>query len=205
MRIIAGRKPLKKKFKLKQHPFPYNSFIGGWYIPEKICDDMIKFFEDHRELHEIGSVGGKEGMEIVPESKDSIDIGVHPQEGMPPFNDYRIYLQKCLEKYEKKYRAISIYSKFNLNTHFNIQKYSKGGGFKTFHFERQRPYNRVLVFMTYLNNVDDGGTRFHYQRLNCPAKKGLTILWPTDFTHLHRGIISHTQEKYIVTGWLSFS
>ena len=37
-----------------------------------------------------------------------------------------------------------------------------------------------------------------------PAKKGLTLIWPTDFTHTHRGMPSFKTEKEIVTGWYSF-
>ena len=33
-------------------------------------------------------------------------------------------------------------------------------------------------------------------------KKGLTVIWPAEWTHTHRGIASMTQDKYIVTGWL---
>jgi len=29
-------------------------------------------------------------------------------------------------------------------------------------------------------------------------------MWPSDFTHTHRGIISKTKEKYILTGWLGY-
>ena len=58
--------------------------------------------------------------------------------------------------------------------------------------------------MTYLNDVKNGGTEFMYQKLKAPAKKGLTLIWPTDWTHTHRGVISKKQEKYIVTGWFSY-
>ena len=34
--------------------------------------------------------------------------------------------------------------------------------------------------------------------------KGLTIIWPTDFTHTHSGQISKTHEKYIITGWVEY-
>ena len=27
-------------------------------------------------------------------------------------------------------------------------------------------------------------------------------MWPTDFTHTHRGVVSE-YEKYIVTGWIN--
>ena len=64
---------------------------------------------------------------------------------------------------------------------------------------------RHLAFMTYLNDVqDEGGTEFYYQRLKSPARKGLTLIWPVDWTHLHRGVVSPTEEKYIITGWFSF-
>ena len=57
--------------------------------------------------------------------------------------------------------------------------------------------------MTYLNDVPDGGTMFKYQKIITPAKKGSTVIWPAGFTHTHKGQISHTKEKFIVTGWWS--
>jgi len=64
---------------------------------------------------------------------------------------------------------------------------------------------RILVFMTYLNDVPDGGTLFKYQKIKIPAKKGLTIIWPSDWTHTHKGEISKKHNKYIVTGWYTFN
>ena len=58
--------------------------------------------------------------------------------------------------------------------------------------------------MTYLNDVDDGGTEFKYQNITTPAKKGLTLIWPTHWTHTHRGQVSNTKIKYITTGWFDF-
>ena len=63
---------------------------------------------------------------------------------------------------------------------------------------------RLLVFMTYLNDVDDGGTDFLYQNLTTQAKKGKTIIWPAEWTHTHKGQISEKKEKYIETGWYNF-
>ena len=64
--------------------------------------------------------------------------------------------------------------------------------------------SRHLVFMTYLNDVkDDGQTEFYYQRLKIKPEKGLTLIWPADWTFTHRGIASNSEDKYIVTGWLN--
>ena len=95
---------------------------------------------------------------------------------------------------------------FNINTNLNIQHYNINEGLNYYHYERDdlSTCSRNLVFMTYLNEVEDGGTQFKYQNLITPAKKGLTLIWPTDFTHTHRGVISQTKEKYIVTGWYSY-
>jgi hypothetical protein len=58
--------------------------------------------------------------------------------------------------------------------------------------------------MTYLNDVPEGGTEFMYQKLTSPAKKGLTLIWPSDWTHAHRGQICNTHTKYIITGWFNY-
>jgi hypothetical protein len=59
--------------------------------------------------------------------------------------------------------------------------------------------------MTYLNTVtDEGQTEWFYQNLKIQPQKGLTVIWPVDWTHTHRGIASPTQTKYITTGWLGF-
>jgi hypothetical protein len=64
---------------------------------------------------------------------------------------------------------------------------------------------RHLVFMTYLNTVDDEGeTEFWYQRKYIQPRKGRTLIWPAEWTHTHRGIPSQTQDKYIITGWYSY-
>ena len=57
--------------------------------------------------------------------------------------------------------------------------------------------------MTYLNTVENGGTSFKYQNITTQAVKGLTLIWPSDFTHMHKGQISN-QTKYIITGCYNF-
>ena len=31
------------------------------------------------------------------------------------------------------------------------------------------------------------------------------VIWPTDFTHTHRGIVAPKEEKWIATGWFNFN
>jgi hypothetical protein len=32
----------------KEHIFPTESLIGGWYMPESICDNMIEIFKSSK-------------------------------------------------------------------------------------------------------------------------------------------------------------
>jgi len=196
---------------LKEYKFPKESFIGGWYMPEYICDGVIQYFYDNENEIRKGFIGdsSKENGEAIDETiKDSYDLITSPNNGNSYMNAYENHLGSCLHSYIKRYEFINKNYFFRLNNDYNIQHYKKGGGFKEWHFERANPNilstSRVLVFMTYLNDVDDGGTEFYYQGIKTKAKKGLTLLWPTDFTHTHRGIISNTKEKYIVTGWYTY-
>ncbi len=107
-----------------------------------------------------------------------------------------------MEKFPEAFTALG----FGIKEDFNIQYYKPGGGYKAWHSERANGTPmltvRHLVFMTYLNDVEDGGTEFLFQDLKIlSAKKGLTLIWPADWTHTHRSLISNTSEKYIVTGW----
>ena len=62
-----------------------------------------------------------------------------------------------------------------------MQHYPIGGGFKQWHTERSNslPGNiyRHLVFMTYLNDVPDGGTEWYHQQRYVPAQRGYTVIW----------------------------
>jgi hypothetical protein len=187
--------------KLKEEKYKLESFIGGWYIPESICNDFIKFYNKNNFLH----TEGKVTKGIDKEVKESTDLYLNANDSF--LWEYNKYLNMCLKNYVEKYKELDYINKFStIPEQYNIQYYKPKQGFKTFHCERTGKINslRMLVFMTYLNDVSDGGTEFKYQKLTTKAKKGLTLIWPPDFTHTHKGQISNTNEKYIITGWFSF-
>jgi len=186
-----------------------NSFIKTRFIPEKLCDDIVEYFKNNPQCQEEGTVITSSGeIKVKEEDKKSTEIHITKDRLDNPFGEYREELQKCLDEYIKTYPYINSLNKFNVYENYNIQYYPPGGGFKKEHFERNgsnlQISKRCLVFMTYLNDVEDGGTEFYYQKLKSPAKKGLTLIWPAEWTHIHKGQISRKNEKYIVTGWYSF-
>ena len=193
---------------LKEFEIDRNTHIGGWYISEDVCDDLIKLFERTRHLHTPGYCYDIKGPVVDTEIKESTDFRVVPDAEMQDesITNYLNVLHQCVLNYMERFPEIDSLPKFTMTEPFNIQHYKPGGGFKKWHFENANLNNikRCLVFMTYLNDVSDGGTEFKYQNLVTPAKKGLTLLWPPNWTHTHRGQISHTQEKYIATGWYAY-
>ena len=188
---------------LKEYVLPKNTLIGGWYIPSHLCDELIKIFNDNPKNQSPGVVGPPP-LKIDPEQKESMEVAIDPKYNGPSFMAYKKYLEEVIHRYEAKYPEVENFNKFGMIESCQIQYYKPGQGFKIWHCEREGKENRCLVFMTFLNTVPEAGTHFKYQDLTTPAEKGLTLIWPTDFTHTHKGQITKHHEKYILTGWLGY-
>jgi hypothetical protein len=179
-----------------------NNFILESSIEDlSICDELIEFHKNSFDKGP-GSISGR----IDRTMKSSTDTVL--SNGELSFK-YFSELHKCVDEYTKTYLYSSNCGKWGIREAVNIQHYSPGEGFYIWHTERNDNNSpsvyRHLVFMTYLNDVDDEGeTEFFYQGIKVKPKKGKTLIWPADWTHTHRGITSPTQEKYIITGWFSY-
>ena len=186
---------------MKEYKLPFESFVAGYMTSHKLCDEIMKYYHEHKAKQYTGTVAV---CEVMPEIKDSVDIMIYPEDLFHPFDKYRKHLQQCIESYQKKYIAIQQYVNFNIAQPYLIQHYPKGGGFKNWHFENAghpQIIKRKLVFMTYLYDVPNAGTDFKYQKLRTPCKKGLTLIWPAEFTHTHKGVVTKKHEKTIISGW----
>jgi hypothetical protein len=177
-----------------------NNFICGWYVDEDICDNLIELYNTKTPHRGITGVG------FHVDAKDSYDVNFDHSESC---KNYYSSLQNVIDQYIAKYEFCNVGNPWNVVEQPIIQKYKPPhGGYHQWHFERSDPIftsARHLVFMTYLNNVTDAGeTEFFYQKIKVRPEKGLTLIWPVDWTFTHRGIASPTQEKMIVTGWLSY-
>ena len=163
-----------------------------------LCDDLIEYHKNNIEYKNLGkSIGANE-------MKKSTDVSVFPASQNPSIMMYRKLLFGYMREYNTAYD--NPLAELTIADGFNIQHYKPGEGYLNWHSERSvhLTHQRALTFMTYLNDVEDGGgTEFKYQGLRHNAKKGKTLIWPSDFTHTHRGQKSETQEKYITTGWFN--
>ena len=184
------------------------NFIGSWILKDTdMCDEIVNFFEANPAYQGAGSIDGG-----VDESlKKTTDIPIKPkqleQEKYKIFNTYINNVVNCFNDYKEQWPFLNTIKGMEIGT-FNLQKYSPGGHFSAVHTERgsSSTMHRVLAFMTYLNDVEEGGeTSFHYYDIKVQPKKGKTIIWPAEWTHAHSGGIVKQGCKYIVTGWIQFA
>jgi len=182
------------------------NFICGWYLPDlSICDELIKYHHESNDKR-AGTTSGYIGeAKIDRDEKDSVDVTL-PR--CPLASRYIRILNEVARAYIERYTYCQKLVPWGVIEPMAIQHYLPGGGFKIWHFERNNSSDviarRHLAFMTYLNDVNDGGgTEFLYQETRVKAEKGLTLVWPSEWTHTHKGEVSPSEEKYIITGWFS--
>ncbi len=188
---------------------PNPHFIGAWRIePSSICEDLINYFELNTAKQKSGETLG--GVNLG--SKDSCDVRVNPKEIFIPGNEaFLAYFEKlfdCYKNYIDEWPFLKNIAEGLEIGSFNLQRYNPGQHFKKIHTERSSIGNlhRVFAFMTYLNDVQEGGsTYFSHYDLEIQPRKGLTLIWPAEWTHAHRGNILNAGKKYIITGWITFS
>jgi hypothetical protein len=181
-----------------------DTFIRGWYIDTTVCDYLLDLYNNPNVIKIDGLSQNPDGP--TPEIKDSTDAVIPPN--IKVIQPYLNQLKICMDLYTDIFPYSCGINGYSIKETMNIQHYKIGGGFKKWHSERASSdefiRDRHLVFMTYLNDVDDGGTEFFHQKLTIKAEKGLTLIWPADWTYTHKGQISNTTEKTIITGWLSY-
>jgi hypothetical protein len=182
------------------------SFIKGYIINNlSLCDRLIEFFEQS-EHKKPGAILKDGRSEVIKWHKDSMDLQLMFHEDITQM--YLKELEQIYSLYTEQFVALTTGQPIRVER-VNMQRYYPGQGFHNWHYERTSHIHpsgaRALVYMTYLNDVNDGGeTEFMYQNIKIVPRKGLTLLWPVDWTHTHRGITSPSQTKYIVTGWFQY-
>ena len=183
-------------------------FIGCWDLENnKLCNEITNFFEQNKNLQKPGA----SGMGLNIKIKKTTDIRINPNDlNKPKFEILKQYikeLHKCFLDYQSQWPFLKSMLKTVDIPAFNIQKYSKGDHFAAIHSERTNlsTLHRLFAWMTYLNDVEDGGqTNFNHYGIKIKPEIGKTLIWPAEWTHAHTGEILKSGTKYMITGWMHF-
>jgi len=183
-------------------------FIGSWNIKnDNLCKEIIRFFDDNEMLHKEGEVTGGKNKIL----RKTTDIVVNPNDlkndKYKCFNNYIDELYKCFIDYQLQWPFLKNMVKDVDIGSFNIQKYSKGDHFSQIHTERSslRNSNRLFAWMTYLDDIESGGTtNFLHYDIKIKPEIGKTLIWPAEWTHARSVEILNSGKKHIITGWMNF-
>jgi hypothetical protein len=175
-------------------------------LDEDICEKIIQKFLSEKNKHQGVTAGG-----LNKTIKNTTDFhfknNYNDEEWIKYDKILFETLNKCLNKYREKYKAIQLSFKDLDDTGFQIQQYEKNVGFYVDHHDFEINQNnktyRVLTFLFYLNNVDEGGeTDFLLGRLLVKPTTGKCVIFPATWTFPHKGCMPISNDKFIITGWV---
>ena len=177
-------------------------------ISSEDCKYIIDYMNSSN-LMVTGSVSTNEGdVKVVEEIKTSTEMAINIEDKNQINDIISTSLLHQVSKYKESYPQLDQLARWGVKEKYNLQKYEPNQGYFALHCENAgfgSGVNRVLAWMFYLNTVtDDGGTYFDNYDLTMDAVEGRCVIWPAYWTHTHRGIVSKTESKYIVTGWFNF-
>ena len=186
----------------------HEDFIGIYEnsISREDCDRIIRdaetFFETSPQEN-IRAGAAQTGMFEFTRLDYSFNASIHlPQTAK--IVDEALY--RCIHKYVDTYfvsRQLRASTK-----EVKLQKTPPRGGYHFWHCEsfNNETGTRALAWMIYLNDIPtgEGETEFLWQKLRVQPEAGKCLIWPTQFTHTHRGNPVYSTTKYIATGWYTF-
>jgi hypothetical protein len=165
------------------------------------CEKLISLFEELKNFQRDGeTIGG-----LNKNKKDCTEVLFSPNH--PELDCLLETLQLELHEYEKTYPFLKNLSSFGQIENISLKRYYPGQAYHELHCERStiKTCARILVWMLYLNDVHDGGeTLFYHQKKLIKPKQGKLVIWPSEWTHAHKGLTSSSETKYIISSWLSF-
>lgn len=170
--------------------------------PNVIDADCIEFLIDLANQTRTWSAEGSANRNDKHRKDSQVNIQLDPTH-----QGVNNYITKCLidnvfNPYAAEFPYLSMCEEWSSAITL-LTKIEPDEGYHTFHCEdlTYDSQSRHLAWMIYLNDVEEGGeTEFLYQSKRIKPKRGMGLVWPGSFTHLHRGN-PPMSTKYTLTGW----
>ena len=176
------------------------------FLTPQECQYYIKYFDF---LDEKGFTAKRKDNAHVKED-GQISLHVSTFDLNANYNFKNNFINKFWETaypvYAKKYSIFSTFGRHAIHA-LLMQRTEIGQGYHVWHCETdsRQHNNRLLTFVCYLNDVDEGGeTEFLYYPKRVKPKQGKLVLFPGAFTHTYRGNPPISNTKDILTGWVYY-
>jgi hypothetical protein len=176
-------------------------------LSQELCQTIISNYQRDTRSHPGYIIGGRGEKELQDYVKVSLDL-VIDQGGAwaEVFEELNRAVNGALQQITAEVPSLQIWPLWW--TGYKIQHYKKNEGQFKWHFDAIGPgtWERQLAMVIYLNSVQEGGeTCFHRQNLEIKPIAGDALMFPTFWTHAHCGQIPLSEDKYIISSFVSFS
>lgn len=191
-------------------------FIQEGALSAELCDSIVKDFESYNEKDLTAEGRSGRGVDHGTKRSKDIDLIATPELHSKYTDEIvKIFDKSLIDEYLAKLPHTDKFAAypemFYGPTYYevlNVQKYEKGiGHYNAWHIEAGSfaMSKRMFVFLVYLNDVKEGGeTELMYEGQKIQPKKGTLVIWPSSFPYVHKGHMPISDDKYILTTWLSF-
>jgi uncharacterized membrane protein YvbJ len=185
------------------------NFIGIWDIEnDSLLKNIIDFFNNNHESHKPGTIAlGK----TDKNKKDLLELTINPKQvkenKIEIFNEYINNLIECYNDYQDQWDFLKNWQRIYIGP-FKIEKHLVSGHHLELNCERQNinSSHKILSWITFLNDIndDEGSIIFNYYDIAIKPKKGTTLIFPSDWTHLHQQEVMKNSEKFTIRGSFHF-
>ena len=163
------------------------------FLLENECDEIINYFSKlNLEYNEIGSYHGI----FINQGSPHLDS--------PELLFLKGRFQKALNNYAYNYPELNFVNSFSLRE-IRFKHWKPNKFFDNWHSEHgSETPNRILNFMIYLS-THECGTKF-FDGNYIKSKKGRLAIFPSYFTHTHRGMpCPEKKDRYMFGGYFNFN
>jgi Rps23 Pro-64 3,4-dihydroxylase Tpa1-like proline 4-hydroxylase len=173
-------------------------------LDNNFCDELIVFFYKSDKLKPGVTFSG-----FQKDVKNTTDFHFNSENN----NEFIKYADEILFKTTNKYiqEYLNEISVLDDNREFNdkgyqMQCYKKNNGYYKYHHDQHinilESEYRVLTYLYYLNDVEEGGETEFCGKIKISPKKGKLVIFPASILFPHCGLMPISNDKYIITGWL---
>jgi len=193
-------------------PQPISSPTGDAFLrhfpgllSHSLCKELLHQFKQDK-TKGAGKVFTQQGDHVVNDDKVSVELIVEPKGEWAELHA-KLHERVTLAVLDYVSAAPGLQVAPVWWSDYKIKRYLKGKGHFKWHFDAGgvKTFHQQIAIIVYLNTVTSGGTtNFFHQQLAVQPRAGDAILFPPFWTHLHCGEVPLSDDKYIITSFVSF-
>ncbi|TQV75438.1 2OG-Fe(II) oxygenase [Aliikangiella marina] len=166
-------------------------------LDSKVCDDLVDLFEAKSEYHQIN--GGAHQAHLGKDSR-WVELNLMPIMSDTSKNTVAAQMAKYKSIYENDCNIQPPLPNPNAIYPFRLKRYDVGTDQFIPHMDAYGPEsNRFLVYLWYLNDVEEGGeTVFVDLDISVKPKRGSLVMFPPYWMYIHTAKPPISNPKYVI-------